>query len=230
METPVIIALAIIGFVTIAFLLYYFSPKKKILRQLKKTTYSRISSLQNNKFAKIDGTASAIKEPLIAPLSKRKCVFYKIKIEKKVGSRKNSKWITIVNETEIQDFFVEQTGERLVVLPTKNPINYSDYLVTDKKTNSGTFNDPSTEFKALLDFYNIKSEGLFGLNKSIRYREAIVEVGERIVVAGYVKWSKLDNPVKGYNYASIASITSKGEQKITITDTPEALKPKFGTA
>ncbi|WP_397364335.1 hypothetical protein [Olleya sp. R77988] len=228
MTTPIIITLAVCAFAIVAFLIYYFSPKVIMLRRLKNLQHQRISSLKTNTYSKIEGNALNIEDALIAPLSKRKCVFYKMKIEKKVSSGKNSYWKTMVDEEQIQDFFIEQTGERVVVLPTKVPKNYYDYLITDEKTNSGTWNDPTPEFKKLLKYYNIESEGLFGFNKQLRYSEAIVEVGERITVAGYVKWIKLDNPVKDYNYSSVASITAKDKDKILITDSPDALRPKHG--
>lgn len=227
--STIVVAILVISFIgLIAFLIYYFNPKTIILRRLKKLPNQRIGSLKTNIYSKIEGTALNIEEPLIAPLSKRKCVFYKMYIQKKMKSGKNSSWKTIIGEEVIQDFFIEQTGERLVVLPTKEPKNYYDYLVTDKKTSSGLFKELTPEFEELLKRYNIKTNNLFGFNKQLRYREAIVEVGERITVAGFVNWVKLDNPVKDYNYSSIASITAKGKDKILITDSPDALKPKFG--
>ena len=230
MITYIIFSLFGLTVAVIFFLNYYFSSKKKILRRLKQVSFSRIGSLQNNKFAKIEGLALNIEDPLIAPLSKRKCVYYKIKIEKKVSSGKNSRWETIVDQKVIQDFFVEQTGERLIILPTVNKNNYYDYLVTDRNTSSGTFNDPTPGFKALLEYYNIESETFFGFNKQLRYSEAILEVGEPVTVAGHVKWIKLEDPVKDYNYSRIASLTAKPKDKILITDSPDALRPKFGRA
>ncbi len=228
MSTPFIVIIAISLFALVAFLIYFFRPKTIILRRLKNLPHQRVGSLKTKTYSKIEGKALNIEEPLIAPLSKRKCVFYKMKIQKKVSSGKNSHWKTIVNEEHIQDFFIEQTGERLVVLPIKIPKNYYDYLVTDKKTSSGLFSELTPEFAELLKFYNIKTDNLFGFNKQLRYKEAIVEVGERITVAGYVNWVKLENPVKDYNYSSIASVTANGKDKILITDSPAALKPKHG--
>ena len=69
---------------------------------------------------------------------------------------------------------------------------------------------------------------MFGFNKQLRYKEAIVEVGERITVAGYVNYIKLENQLKDYNYSSIASITAKGKDKLLITDSPAVLKTKHG--
>ena len=224
----IIIAACVIAL--IIFLVYFYSPKTIILRRLKKLRYSRIGSLQSHKYAKIEGKALNVEEPLIAPLSKRRCVYYKINIQKKVKSGKSSHWDTIVNEEIIQDFFVEQSGERLLIFPKKNPKNYYDYLVTDKTANSGTFNDPTPEFKTLLNNYNIETEGMFGFNKEIRYTESIIEIGERITVAGFVKWVELENPIADYNYSRVASLIAKDKTKILITDSPDALRPKQGRA
>ncbi|PWH84118.1 hypothetical protein DIS18_06130 [Algibacter marinivivus] len=228
MSTPIIVTIAICVIALLAFLIYYYQPKTIILRRLKHLPSQRIGSLKTKTYSKVEGKALNIEEPLIAPLSKRKCVFYKMKIQKKVSTGKSSHWKTIVQEEHVQDFFIEQTGERIVVLPTESPKNYYDYLVTDKKTSSGLFKELTPEFAELLKAYNIKTENILGFNKQLRYSEAIVEVGERITVAGYVNWMKLDNPVKDYKYSSIASVTAKGKDKILITDSPDALKPKHG--
>lgn len=228
MSSPFIVVIVICLFVLLAFLIYYYSPKTIILRRLKNLPSQRVGSLRTKTYSKIEGKALNIEDPLIAPLSKRKCVFYKMQIQKKVSSGKNSRWKTIISEEHIQDFFIEQTGERVIVLPTKTPKNYYDYLITDKKASSGLFKELTPEFAELLKSYSIKTDNLFGFNKQLRYKEAIVEVGERITVAGYVNWMKLDNLVKDYNYSSIASVTAKGKDKILITDSPKALKPKHG--
>lgn len=228
MSTPYIVIIGISLFLLLAYLIYYYRPKTIILRRLKNLPSQRIGSLKTKTYSKIEGKALNIEAPLIAPLSKRECVFYKMKIQKKVSTGKNSHWKTIVDEEHIQDFFIEQIGERVVVLPVKTPKNYYDHLVTDKKASTGLFKELTPEFAELLKSYNIKTENLFGFNKQLRYREAIVEVGERITVAGYINWMRLDNPVKDYNYSSIASVMAKGKDKILITDSPDALKPKHG--
>lgn len=213
---------------TIIFLTYYFKRKTIILRRLKKLRHQPINSLKTNIYSKIEGVAININEPLIAPLSKRKCVFYKIKIEQEKGDHENSYWRTLKEEENIQDFFIEQNEKRLIILPTKVPKNYYDYLVTDKKTHSGTFNDPTPEFKALLNHFNIDSEGFFGFNKQLRYSEAIIEIGEPLVVAGFVKWMTLESPIADYNYSRVATLVAKDNTKILITDSPDALRPKYG--
>ena len=219
---PIIIILAI-G--TIVFCVYYFSSKQILLRQLSKIRLKAIASLKSNEFIKIYGKALHVQEPLVAPLSKRKCIFYTIKIEKRVSSGKSSHWKTIVNEERIQDFFIEQNGSYAIIKPITNPKNYISHLVIDKKTASGSFNDPTPEFEALLKIFNIDSTNFFGFNKQLRYKEGIIEVGEKVTVAGIVKWKTLNEPIPEYSYSKIVALESDAKQKLIITDNPKAFNP-----
>jgi len=218
---PIIIILSV-G--TIVFCLYYFSPKQRILRKLSKTRHKAIVSLKTNEFIKIHGKALHVKEPLIAPLSKRKCIFYTIKIEKRVSSGKSSHWKTIVDEQRIQEFFIEQNGSYAIIKPTENPKNYISHLIIDTKTASGTFNDPTPEFEALLKAYNIDNTNFFGFNKQLRYKEGIIEVGEKVTVAGIAKWKTLSEPIPEYSYSKIVALESNEKQKLIITDNPKAFE------
>lgn len=222
METPLIIIIAITIAISVILLIYYFNPEAVILRRLKKLPTNRVGSLRSNSFSKISGKALNIEAPLIAPLSKRKCVFYKITIQQRVKSGKHSRWETLVKQENIQDFFIELSGERVIILPNKK--NYIDYLVTDKTVSSGTFNNPTPEFSKLLNSYNIDSENIFGFNKQLKYEEAIIEIGECITVAGHVKRMELENPIADYSYSNIVSLSSLQNKRLIITDSPKAIE------
>lgn len=60
-----------------------------------------------------------------------------------------------------------------------------------------------------------------GFNKTLRYTEGIIEIGEEITVAGYIKWERLSNPIVDYSYSKIATLKSSEKQKIIITDLPK---------
>ena len=81
MEKITVISIIIVVIALIAFLVYFFSAKTIILRRLKKLRFSKIGSLQNHHYSKVEGNALNVNQPLIAPLSKRECVFYQILIE-----------------------------------------------------------------------------------------------------------------------------------------------------
>ena len=215
----IIITIFIIVGITIALLAYFFSTKQKIIRTLSKLPIKQIGNLKMNEFSRVTGKALHVKEPLLAPYSKRKCIFYVMKIQQKKKNGKNkSHWRTIVKEEKIQEFFLEKNRDFVIVRPNQHPKNYMSHLVIDEKVNSGTFNNPTPKFEALLSQYNIKSEGFFGFNKTLRYTEGIIEIGEQITVAGTVKWKSLKEPIEGYSYSKIAELESSMQQQLIITD------------
>jgi len=153
-------------------------------------------------------------------------VFYQIKIQQKVSSGKSSRWKTLVQEEKSQEFFVDTNGDFVIVKPEEYPQNYICYLIKDSKQSSGTFNDPTPEFEAVLRRYNINPETYFGFNKRLRYEEGIIEIGERITVAGIAKWKALNEPMPEYPYSKIAALEHDHKQKIIITDLPEVMEHK----
>ena len=212
--------------ITIGILVYYFSKKQVILRQLSKFKFKDALQFRTNEPTKITGKVLHVHEPFIAPFSKRKCVAFEFKIRQKKGSGKNSYWKTLVEKEDIQDFFIEKKGEVVMIKPAKFPKNYKSYLVEDRSVSSGFLNDPTPEFEAVLNQYGIASENYFGFNKTLRYSERILEVGEIVTVAGIAKWKALDTAISGYNYSKIAALDSSTEQQLIITDLPKAREQK----
>ncbi|WP_299337781.1 hypothetical protein [uncultured Psychroserpens sp.] len=223
MSTPIIIILIISAIAIIAFLVYYYNERQVIIRTLSKIPVKPASSLRTNELSKVSGKALHVKEPLLAPYSQRKCVFYQIVIQQKVSNGKSSHWKTLVKDERFQDFFIDTNGDFVIVKPTNDPRNYISYLVKDKKQTSGTFNDPTPQFEAVLRRYNIRPENFFGFNKRLRYKEGVIEIGEQITVAGIAKWKTLNEPLPEYPYSKIAELESNGNQKLIITDIPEVL-------
>ncbi len=214
-----IILIPVIGL--IFFLIFYYSKKQRIIRKLKRLPSSKITSLKTNEYVKLTGKTLQLKAPLIAPFSKRNCIFYTIVIEEEKGDDDSSSWSTVIKDEKIQPFLIEQNGDYLLISPEDSPKNYTSYLVVDSKTSSGIFNNPSPKFKALLNKYAVKSTNFLGFNRQLRYKEGIVEIGEEITVAGVVRWKTLSEPIKGYSYSKIATLESTQEQELIITDLPK---------
>lgn len=226
MNSTIIIFLIIGLLIIIGIISYYFSKKQIIIRSLSKIPLRRVTNLRQNEVSKLYGKALHVKEPLIAPYSKRKCIFYQIKIQQKVNSGKSSHWKTLIEEEQMQEFFLENNGDMVIIKPIKHPKNYKCFLVKDKKQNSGTFNEASPKFKALLKSYNIESTNWLGFNKKLRYEEGVIEIGEYIIVAGVAKWRSLSEPLPEYPYSKIAELESDEKQKLLITDLPETFARK----
>jgi len=219
---PFLIVLAIAA---IIFFGIYFSKKNIILRKLSKFNFKRISQFRTNELTKVSGKVLQVEEPFVAPYSKRKCIAYIFEVKQKVKRGKSSHWKTLVKKEDIQDFFIEKNGEIVMVKPSLEISNYYSYMVEDKSVSSGIFNDPTLEFQKVLNNFGIKSETWLGFNKTLKYSERIIEVGETITVGGIAKWKVLNEPIENYSYSKIAALESSVEQKLVITDHPNAVKP-----
>jgi len=222
MSTSIAIALIIFAALIIGVLSFYFGKKQSVLRRLSKLKDKDILQFRTNEATKLTGKVLHVHQPFVAPFSKRQCVAYEFKIQQKKSSGKNSYWKTLVKENNIQDFFVEKKGDMVMIKPKTTPLNFDIYLVEDKKINSGFLNDPTPDFQELLSKFNISSETYFGFNKTLRYSERILEVGETVTVGGIAKWKSLETTINGYNYSKIATLDSNTTHKIIITDLPEA--------
>jgi hypothetical protein len=64
------------------------------------------------------------------------------------------------------------------------------YIVKDRQYSSGFMEDATEALENYLKDHDYSSENWFGANKSIRYREGILEHGEKIAVAGKAIWKK----------------------------------------
>ncbi|WP_420570885.1 hypothetical protein [Kordia sp.] len=217
----IIPALFFIGIGAIIFVSVYYNNKYKILRVLKKVRRKAIHSVRENEYVKIVGKAKHAGEPLIAPLSKRKCVYYDIKIKEKRGKH----WRNIINDVQFQDFFVQAGTENAVIhLNTRRGFERRIHLVADHAFSSGFLNDVDEEVERYLGQYGKNSTGALGFNKTMRYTERIIEVDEEIAVMGIGKWSTIDTPIDGYSDTRVLTLTGTSKQRLLITDEPKAMK------
>jgi len=198
----------------------YFSKKNRMLRAFKETRRKNINSIKRNEYAKVIGKAKHIEAPLIAPLSGRKCVYYHVVVE----VRGDKTWRKIIDDVKCQDFFISVNTE-MAIVQTSDLDKTSNYvhLVKDFNKESGFRNDASEKLETYLKTYSKKSTGLFGVNKQMRYREGVIELNEDIAVKGICEWQNFSEPIDGYSYSKILTLTGTKKQKLLITDEPKAL-------
>lgn len=220
-EELIIPAIFIVGVATLIFVGFYFSTKQRILRQLKEVRRKQIHSVRENEYVKIVGKAKHAGEPLIAPLSKRKCVYYDVKVQEKSGKH----WKTIIDDVAFQDFFISTGTESAIIdLRIQRDNTKRIHLVTDHSLNSGFFKEPDAEIKRYLELNGNKPTGFFGMNKSLRYTESVIELDEEIAVMGIGKWKTIDTPVDGYSDSRVLTLTGTSKQRLLLTDEPKAMK------
>ncbi len=220
-DQVLLIIVGLIGVAGLIFLFSYYSKKAVVIRTLRKYPKTAISSLQENRLAKVIGKAKPIKEVLYAPLSGRKCVLYRVIVEQKTGD-KNQHWRKIINDEKFDNFLLESySGKALIKMQ-----DYKGYFVEDAIYRSGHFNDPTIKLENYLQLHGKKSSDFFGFNKALRYKEVIVEVGEKIAVMGMVKYEKISQYGLTDSYSKIPVLQSAEKNKLLISDYPKALIEK----
>jgi len=195
----------------------FFNKKAIIKRRLKKAPHKRIYSFRNGEVAKFTGSVEFVDEPLIAPLSKRKCSYYYVIVEQRVSSGKSSRWKTIIEETHSNKFVIRDSSACALIQKGET----SSYLVLDQKYSSGAFNDADDNLENFLRKHGHDSEGFLGFNKTMRYREGILEEGEKIAVLGKGKWFDAEQVGLPSNYDRVLVVTASEKDPVYFSDDPK---------
>lgn len=195
----------------------FFSKKAVINRKLKKAPSKKISEFTNGEIAKIVGTISPVDEQLLSPLSRRPCSYYFVLVEEKRSSGKNSYWKTII-EKEVSNKFLIKEGEHAALIDGKRVMSN---IVIDKEYASGTFNDPPERLLKYLKDHGHEHENFFGFNKSIRYKEGILEEDEKVAVLGKGQWQNAAELGLPPEYKDVLLISAADEEHIYLSDDPE---------
>ncbi len=221
MEQFIIIGVIIVSGLLLIVFSTFFSKKNRILRELKKVRRKAIHNVRSNEYVKIVGKTKYAGTPLVAPLSKRKCVYYDIKVKEKRGKH----WKNIIDDVQFQDFFIQAGTESAVIhLSDKRANEKRIHLVADHTFSSGFLNNADEKTEQFLKQYGKNSTGTLGFNRTIRYTERIIELDEEIAVMGIGKWTTIDTPIDGYSDARVLALTGTKEQKLLITDEVKALE------
>jgi len=208
--------------ISVAIICYYFSKKVVVKRMLKKAVGKKISDFQNGDIAKVIGKVEFVGDPLIAPLSGRQCAYYHILVEEEVSSGDDSDWNTLIEE-EKAGTFVIRDGRYCAHI---NCSNIKSYLVQDRVFASGYKNDATEVLEKYLQSHGKKSEGLFGFNKTLRYKEGVLEEGELIAVIGKGEWKNASQLQLPGSYGRVLDICSTEQEPVYLSDDPDTVKIK----
>jgi hypothetical protein len=156
--------------------LFGMSGNTSIARAIRKAPRRTIAEFPEATPARLVGKVMP-GEHLNAPLTGRACVFYEAIVEERPRNR--GMWRTIIHETRGTPFTVDDgTGTALV-----DPAGARLAVVNDATYRSGRFDDATPVEEAFLARHGVTSTGWF-LNKTLRYREGAIEIGETVAVRG----------------------------------------------
>jgi len=176
------------GLVLVALLLFslarwWFSADQRARRAMRALPVRPIAEALEAEKVRISGPARPLAEPLTAPLSGRPCACWRVVVEEKVRRDKTTYWRTVVDDHEVVDFVIEDgSGKAVVRTAMVQPV-----LDRDMDARSGFLNDATPELEAFLSERGHSSQG-WVFNKTMRYREGVLEPGESVCVVGVGRW------------------------------------------
>lgn len=224
MEDIYIIIGTITLFLIIGIISIFFNKRVIIKRKLRKATLKSIHSFRNGDLAKIVGSVELVDPPLKSPLSHRSCCYFHVVVEQLVKSGKNHRWKKIIDVEKHNKYVLHQQGSYAYVKPEK----LKSYIVQDKNYSSGIFNEPDENLLKFLREYGYESKGFLGINKRFRYKEGVLEKGEKVAVLGQGEWEEasqfglpisfdevlgINPPTKGHVYLTDDVDITTGKQK-----------------
>ena len=158
------------------------------------------------------------KNILKSPFSRKDCVYCKYTIEEYRRSGKNSHWVTVKSDEKMAPFYIkDDTGAVLV-----NPQGAKMEIPMDFEFNSGWGRDPPESVKQFLKNNKMNFEDFLGFNKTMRYREYIVEPQNQLYVmgtAGGNPFAEVGNLSE--NAAGIMIQKGTNDKNYYISDRPE---------
>ncbi|MGL5890548.1 MAG: hypothetical protein ACRC3B_11720 [Bacteroidia bacterium] len=210
-----IIGIIVIVFVVgIIFAVFYFRDKAVVKRGLRRYPQTRIGSFSDGGLGSVKGQVVASGQLLVAPLSGRKCVYYRVIVEEYRSSGKSGSWYKIIDDVHSGTVLITDGSGYALINATKS----RSHIVADAKYTSGTFNDATPELENFLQQHNRKSTGMLNFNKSLRYKEGILEENEMIAVGGKGEWKDARSLGFDLPVPQVLVITEGENAKLFLTD------------
>jgi hypothetical protein len=159
---------------------WYGSDARRLRRWMLQSPRARIADAPEGTSVRLVGEVIALDGHLVeAPLGAQPCVYFEAVLERISDDANVDLWKEVVRETGGVPFLLQDETGRAIVDPTHARVTLAKMTTGE----SGTFDDPSDRERAFLARHG-QPEKLLVFNRSYRYREGILEVGERVAVVG----------------------------------------------
>ncbi len=226
-----LVFLAILGVCGIWYASWYTSADETHKRALRAAPTFTLAEMPEDRRCRVIGQAYAqgAAGPILrGPLSNRECLMYVVTVEEQVNNGRGTAWRTLIQESQAVPFMLtDGTGKALV-----DPTHAHTVLEFDCKSQSGLFDPADATETAFLAKHGHTSTGWL-FNRGLRYREAVVHIGESITVLGLaVREPDPDGtPSDGYRSAAPTRVrlTSSAKYPLVISDHADITKPSQRT-
>lgn len=218
-----LVVLAVVAGVAIVAASLVWNEKARIRRELRGAPRVDIADLREGRTGRVVGRVGE-GETLQAPFTGRSCVFYEATVEEYRSSGKTGSWRQVVREAVGVPFVLDDGTGRAIVDPRGARVAVD----LDMTTRSGTFDDATPVEEQFLSRHGLRSTG-WVFNKSFRYREGVIEIGETIAVMGQgVREPDPDavGKVGGYRSGPPTRLRLGGSARhpILLSDAPDTLR------
>lgn len=166
------------------------SPRARAKRAAFRLPRTRIEDVENGDLVRIEGRIELAGEPLIAPLSQRRCAHYELSVD---FARTQTSFVRVLSESRSTPFFVVDESKRaLIELDGARPGVPDRNIAEVVVDHYWTANDIDAETRFELERYLFTKgdmgRALLAEPKRLRYAEGALEEGERVHVAGVAEW------------------------------------------
>lgn len=168
----------------VAVALWWFSADQVARRAMLQTPRSAIADAQDGQVVRVVGVVEA-EATVEAPISGRPCVAWRVKVEEKQRSNNGTRWDTVIDDHDEVAFSVVEGDARALV----RPLRVHAVLEQDGHATSGFLDDATPRLEAFLAARGRSSTGLV-FNRTMRYREGVVEPGELVAVVATARWER----------------------------------------
>ena len=153
--------------------------RRRVVMETPTTDAARVAS----GFVEVKGTVEA-GETLVSPFLQLPAVLCRWRVEEYRSSGKSGHWSTVLSGDEARDFWIRDQTGRVRVRLEGSPVQPQLYLTPATNLRSGAFKDAPPHVEEFLRQHGRSAQG-WVFNKSMRYREEVIQPGEPIYGLGF---------------------------------------------
>ncbi|MGD1845487.1 MAG: hypothetical protein ACFB10_08850 [Salibacteraceae bacterium] len=207
------------------YLLYklFYNRRAVFRRTLRKAPLTPITNAKDGELVRVIGTVDYLDQPLTAPFSKRKGVFYYLRVEERKtsgsGSSKSHHWTKVHDEHRAKRFWVVEGKHRALV----DEEEVEGFLEMDEGDVTGFGIASTKQIEKFLMKRKVKTHEWYGMPKTLGCKEGIVSKGERVVVWGRAQWVDAAE-IEGSKYqGKVLRITATDVDPVHLSDKADVL-------
>lgn len=173
------------GIVEILFGTKYERQLRRFANQIRKAGSVALADVPEAMLVRVTGHAIPIDGRVLdAPLSGRRCLFYRASVFRHTAPNQGNTYDSvreIATEQQGVPFLIENDGTRALVDTAEARL----LCVFDHTSESLAAYDASPQQRALLVRHDQIQKNIWFTTHHLEYKEAIIEVGERVTLCGY---------------------------------------------